>query len=570
LRVVPYAERQGKGSDMGTPRETSDTPAPDGPDGEAPPLGVPTRWHLPLLLVFCLILYGQQLGRADLSASNESNRAEAAREMLATGDYVVPRINGLLYLDKPPLIPWVIAGIAGLTGRLDALTGRLPSVVAGLLIVAVVYAFLRGTVGASAAFLSALLCATCPAIVLNARRCDLDMTVCLTATTAILSFHRGCERKGHWWLLTSVALALCAMTKGPPPVFIFALTAGPYLLSRRQYGSLYSWRMWLGLAIFLALVLPWPLAILHAHAPEAMRTWYGQTLGRTLTASRINRGPVYFYFGSVAGLLMPWTLLLPAAVWDGIRGRGEDRGLLRLLFWWIVPSFVVFSASAAKESEYILPLYPTFCILIGTAMARFFEGRLAPRPAALAQWGFYGVAAVAAVSAVALPVMVAAAEPDSPLPWIVFLLCAIPAGALALLARRRMFRFMPLAVCALVLAGWYGFASARAITENAGRSPRRLCERVAPLIAPSDDVVSYPAARSSFSFYLGRTIHPIQDPQALQERLSGGESVVCLVRLEDLQSLRRAMGGARGQVLSGGLLGRTAFAWVRWRKPEPS
>jgi 4-amino-4-deoxy-L-arabinose transferase-like glycosyltransferase len=326
-----------------------------------------------------------------------------------------------------------------------------------------------------------------------------------------------------------------------------------------------------GLAVFLALTLPWPIAVVVRQGADApMQMWLHQAFGRAVRTTRINYGPPWFYLGSVAGLLLPWTLLLPAAIADGWRRGNDDRDLRRLLFWWTVPTLVVFSISAAKESEYILPIYPAFCIAIGLTLARLTEQRLPARAARLARWGLIGQAALGAAAACALPVMVAHVQPEGGLPWLLFWPAALSAAGVVVCVRDRRLGAFPIAAAVFIVVGWIGYAHVQGHRMNARRSPRAFCAAVAQRIAPGEAVIAYKYARSTFSFHLKRPVRPVHTSEEIAAALSGGRPVVCMVRDNALPELAEGLSSARIEVLHRGLIGRRTFLWLRLRRGQAS
>ncbi len=130
------------------------------------------------LLILCLayILFIHGLGNISLWDPDEPRQAIMAREMLARGDYIHPYLNGLPYLEKPPLHPWLIMLTARVTGKIDEFSSRLPSALAATLLLLFTYFLGRRLDHEVSGFLGALILATNYQFLGNARESVMDMT----------------------------------------------------------------------------------------------------------------------------------------------------------------------------------------------------------------------------------------------------------------------------------------------------------------------------------------------------------------------------------------------------------
>jgi len=139
---------------------------------------------------------------------DEPRQPIMAREMMERGDYVHPYLNGLPYLEKPPLHPWLITAAARLTGKVDETASRIPSAVAAALLLLLTYFVGRRLDHEVSGFLSALILATNYQFLGNARESVMDMTFAMFIGASIILGYL-CIEKGRKWLLP-LALLPCA------------------------------------------------------------------------------------------------------------------------------------------------------------------------------------------------------------------------------------------------------------------------------------------------------------------------------------------------------------------------
>jgi len=192
----------------------------------------------------------------------EGTNAEIARAVLAHGDFLQPSIYGVRWHEKPSLLPWLIAGIAVLTGQVDEWSARLPAMASVLMTALLVQSLARRVASPRAAMFAALSFMFCPMVLQKLTIAEPDTVVTLLSFATLAVWWSG-EARGRVsmarWLTCGVILAVMALAKGPQPVGFFALgTAGYLLLDRR-------WRELPGLLLCLALpaavALAWALAI---------------------------------------------------------------------------------------------------------------------------------------------------------------------------------------------------------------------------------------------------------------------------------------------------------------------
>jgi 4-amino-4-deoxy-L-arabinose transferase-like glycosyltransferase len=308
---------------------------------------------------------------------DEGRYADAAREMLARGDFITPRIDGAVFLDKPPLVYWVTAASLSLWGHGE--TGaRFGQILfaAGILLVTRRIGFLlferrRANVALTVLASSVGFFAACHLLTLDL---GLAFFVSLSLLLFLKGYRAGAEGS-RWYLGMCAAVAGGVLTKGPIGAVLPAITIACFLTLRRE------WRRareipWVGGALlFFAIVTPWYVAVSIANPEFAGYFFVHEHLERFGTTVHRHPGAWYYYLAVFAAGLMPWSLLLPLQL---PRIRWRPPGLFAALqqeapafLWsWVLPGLLFFSVAQSKLPLYVLPLFPAAALLIATLIDR--------------------------------------------------------------------------------------------------------------------------------------------------------------------------------------------------------
>ena len=336
-----------------------------------------TPWRSCVLLaVLAAALFGANLGGYDLWAPDEPRFAEAAREMRASGDYLVPRVNGETYLEKPPLLFWAIALASEPFGEVTPLTARIPSVIAGVVTVVFTFLIALRLFSPRIAFWAGVVLMTCMRVWWNARCGQIDMllTACTTVACYALCRWDGDRRKA-WLLLLYGALTAGMLAKGPPVLvcpFLFL-----FFFYRRdkaaRKATLWPWGLAAAVALTALWYVPARLAAAETGAGAAgagmADNLFRNTIGRMFLGVSKAQWP-WYYLTTVPVDLLPWSLFLPWTLpWAWKRCRTVTG--VRFLWYWIVPAFIFFSICVGKRQIYLLPLFPAFAILLAASLEDF-------------------------------------------------------------------------------------------------------------------------------------------------------------------------------------------------------
>lgn len=335
--------------------------------------------RLILLAVLAAVLALLNLGGYDLWPPDEPRFAEVAREMRQSGDYLVPRINGEPYKEKPPLLFWTQAVCAVPFGDVTETPTRLPSALAGIATVLLTYALVRRLYDERTAFWAGLILATTQRFWWQTHFGQIDMLLTACLTGAFLSFWLWYTGKQRRYLLAFYLLiAAGAYAKGPPALVFPLLMALTFLSGRKEERrQLHLVTGTLGVLVLVALwLVPARMAASAEAASGAGAGIAGnlirQTVGRFIFGIS-HANPPWYYLEQLPVDLLPWALFLPWTVlWVWQRRKGNRE--MRFLLSWILPALIFFSISLGKRSVYLLPLYPAFAALLARSVLDLMEG----------------------------------------------------------------------------------------------------------------------------------------------------------------------------------------------------
>jgi 4-amino-4-deoxy-L-arabinose transferase-like glycosyltransferase len=459
------------------------------------------------LWALALLALAHGIDSVPLMDPDEGRNAEVAREMAERGDFVVPHLNGLPYLDKPVLFFAAAALAIDALGATE-LAVRLPSLLAACATVALLVAFGWYAFERRTATLAGLALATAPLLLGFARIAIFDTVLTLWVSASCAAFFVAWRRGGAvWWIAGWGAAGLAVLTKGPVGVALplsvnlaYAWACGER--ARRLFHPL-------GLAAFALVVAPWFFAVSARHPEFAHYAFVRETLERSVTSRMRRTGPVYYFLPLLLGGMLPWVLL-PLAGTARLAQAWRERWAggrthVYLLLWIGVP-LLLFSLSQSKRPGYILPVFPALALLCARALHAWPEVR---RRAA---WAHAGLAALAALVALAgiepvaarirVPEIADAVRDCAPGVGATLLVCAL-LSALALRLRSRLALIAGFAlVPALTLLLGHGVTQA----VGAHRSARALAEAVRGAGPAQVRVVGVEAYPASLPFYLGSEI----------------------------------------------------------------
>ena len=328
-----------------------------------------------LAVVVLAVLWFVKLPNRALAHPDEGRYAEIPREMVATGDWVTPRLNGFTYLQKPPLQYWATAAAYEAFGAAEW-TARLWTALTGLAAVGLAWLAGRRLLGRDAGDFGALALLASPYFVVMSGINTLDVGVGLFLNGAVLAYllsrQAATHRAAAWMLAAWAAMALAVLSKGLIGVVLPLATLVGYALwhrDRSAFARLYWVR---GIALFLAITVPWFVLAARAN-PEFLQYFFVHEHFQRFTSTAHNRaGPVWYFVPILALAIGPWAVAAAAGLRQAWRARPAAAGTVsprRFLLVWCAVVFVFFSVSQSKLPAYLVPIVPALALLAGDALA---------------------------------------------------------------------------------------------------------------------------------------------------------------------------------------------------------
>lgn len=365
------------------------------------------QWTLPVLLGFLTLpvfLWG--LGSVALY-DTEALYAEVPREMLDSGDWIVPQLNSKPHFDKPPLLYWLVAltyRVFGPSEFSTRLWGALGAWGGILLTCFIGKALFDGRTG----FLAGIVLATSVGYFIFSRHAMPEPLLSFFLTLAFLAFLLGCQRRRSLFLLMHAALGFAAMTKGLLALALPALVLGSYIVLVQDLTFLKKMKLLPGLLIFLLIVAPWHIAALLRNPGFPWYYFVHEHFLRFL-GTRYPRDNYLSATGLIGFTLLwtfPWVAFLPQALWRGLRKSGrsnpEGRAYCFLLLWaGAVVAFFVLSRS--RLEYYTLSALPPLALCIGKLWADLTSSNLTVPDFKRAAFSMLSLFIVLVVLAMAVP-----------------------------------------------------------------------------------------------------------------------------------------------------------------------
>ncbi len=329
-----------------------------------------------LALLALLCVFG--LFDHTLWSSNDTREGSMIAAMVRTGDWVVPRLNGVPYLEKPPLLHWTGAILCRLAGTVNEGLVRLPAALYGFGTLLLMWR-MGGRLGRErAGLIAAFLCATSLLFAEYTRIVLTDAALMFMVLLALHLFWRAYTAenapRGRYGLFLLAAAAAFYAKGLLGPGFIW-VSVGLFLLVRRE-GKLLCLLGLAFLPIFLLLLAPWVWALAREGGRAFLvSVFWDNQFGRFLSFSDpalpldpyfVHKEPFYYYLHSLPVRLLPWTLLVAGALAGWFRRASAYRGELPLfLRCALAAMLVLLHVSAAKTACYTLPLFPFLFLMTG-------------------------------------------------------------------------------------------------------------------------------------------------------------------------------------------------------------
>ncbi len=509
------------------------------------------------------------LGSYGLWEPDEARYAEISREMLASRDFILPHLNYVAYIEKPPLLYWLtafsfaIGGRSELAARIVPALSALVGVIATWLFAARVFDYRRAT-------LAAAVLATAPLYAVMAQVLTTDLLLTACVTVSLFAFFLARREGGGWRWLFYAAMGLGTLTKGPVAIVTPALACLAFLAWRGELrGSIAKFRPLSGLLLTSAIAAPWFVAVTVREPDFPGFYFFGEHIRRFFQPGFSHGEPFYFYLPVLILGFLPWSILAPI-VGARTTANRDARDFCAIA---ATATLVFFSLASGKLIPYILPAFPPLAVVIADMMpgAETPEGESAQ--AATRRRGRFMVAAPIVLASIGVASLAAAiAAPSLATPYALLVRPALTgvglisiAGAIAgclPFARRRGDRALAIVVitmAAAILAGSYARREAEPIRSYAALS------RAVAVRAPEATLICYHRYVQSLAFYTGQRVVLVGPPSELRFGMEhsadrgryflnsdddlirlwkapGAETLVLVIDEPELQRLRARLG----------------------------
>jgi 4-amino-4-deoxy-L-arabinose transferase len=328
-----------------------------------------------LLIVFFMVSYILPLNSRMLSMPDEVRYAEISREMIQTGDWVVPHLLGLDYFEKPVAGYW-LNNVSQLLFGETRFAVRFATAFCTGLTGALVFWFTlqlfqcrKKAFAAAACYLSSLV------VYAIGVYSVLDAMFTLWFNLSLIAFYLGLHsdnvnKKIKYYALTGAVAGLAFLTKGFIGLVVPAIVVLPYLVYRRQLSELRY--LWIAIITLLIVSLPWAFLV-HVRAPDYWHYFFWEEHIKRFTSEEAqHKAPFFYYLPVIVFGFLPWFGLIPSAVVRAWKNTSLRFPTVFLLFWALIP-FLFFSLSKGKLATYILPCFAPLAIFLGYGLQELIE-----------------------------------------------------------------------------------------------------------------------------------------------------------------------------------------------------
>ncbi|MCX7599491.1 MAG: glycosyltransferase family 39 protein [Armatimonadetes bacterium] len=304
-----------------------------------------------------------------LTTTNEGLYAQVAREMLETGDWVVPHFNSVVYFEKPPLLYWLVAVSMRLFGE-NAAAARLPSILGAAVVVATAFWLGGLMLGESARALAALVMATSLGFLLLAGQVMFDCLLAAGVAVSLAGFYAAWQlNRRSFSYLGYLGLAAATMTKGLAAPVLVVLVLVCWAALGRDVGRLRPLAAAGPVCVYLLLVVPWHLAISLRRPDFIWFYFYNEHIGRFLGTRQPKDYGAGHWFTPILGLVfitIPWAFVLPVGVYNAWRRRRDVQTgpSLEFLLCWLIAPLIFFTFSGNRQYAYSMPVAPAAALLV--------------------------------------------------------------------------------------------------------------------------------------------------------------------------------------------------------------
>jgi 4-amino-4-deoxy-L-arabinose transferase-like glycosyltransferase len=465
------------------------------------------------ILTLAFVLFFSCLGATSLWDPDEPRQAIMAREMVDRSDYIHPYLNGMPYLEKPPLYPWMIIVASKIIGELNEFSSRVPSAIAATLLLLVTFFLGRMLVDKGAGLLSALVLATNYQYLSNAKESVMDMTFAFfIGLTIFLNYVAITKDKRFLFVLSFISASFAILAKGPAGLVIPAGVIFVYLLVEQKWKR-YIIPLITGCILSAAIASIWFFTAGDEYIREFI---FHQNITRYTNAFD-HKESLFYYFPKLFFNFLPWSIFLPFALVHAWRKK------YWLPFIWFVFTFLFFELSQSKRAVYLLSLYPASALLCGFYLKDTWETLVentGTNHVLKTLAGFLVFLPVAAV--IILPLLpssdiidVFRSGPRSFYVYLGFLLVAAVVFFVMLVRRSGKIALVSF-IMYLVIAGYFYNAWYMPLVDRSSKSPRLITDHLEPY-KKTKEFCTLGFDSAGIIFYIGKPVHVTFDIEEIKK-----------------------------------------------------
>ncbi len=508
-----------------------------------------TYTHILILCTLCLVLFFFWLGVRPLWDVDEGMHAATSKDMVLTGDWVTPKVNGENFYDKTPLYNW-FAAAAFLVFGFTEFAARFPAALLGLATVLLTYAMGRRLFGPQTALVGGVVLATSPEVIVLSRSVVHDISLTFFISLALYFFYAAFSsqrNRGISLVLFYIALGFAVLAKGPIGILLPGMIIGLFLLLRGRLDFLKEMAIGWGVLIFLLVAAPWYVLISIRNADYVSYFILKQNLGNFLSKAQARHPqPFYYYVPVFLGGMLPWSFFLPIACFRPLykRVKQVNDGVLFLLVWFIV-IFMFFSAANSKLGTYILPAFPAAALLIGRVWHEMISSPTAGLRRSIT-WSFAPLLILFLAGTVFItlkhPVIHKMLFQYGITLYDLIGLWAVITGIFIITSFLYIFRHYRAAFTALASTFVIGILIvlvAYIPKIDPFRSTKTLAQKMDKILPPREDIVFFRTLRDSALFYTNRRATVLQSEQQLLDYLASGNKALCVIEKEQYDQVER-------------------------------
>lgn len=486
------------------------------------------EWEAWAIVLLAAAIYLPRIGEVPLRGE-ETRRAGIAIEMIQSGDWLVPQMQGSPVYFRPPLQNWAI-GLAGLLrGDVDPIAIRWPSVVSVILLGLLIYAYTRTCVGRLGALAAGVAFITMGQVLELGRLGETDPLLAFLLGGSLLIWHYG--RMRGWspvwfWIAGYLLAGLATLTKGAQGPAYFGAAIGVFLLWTGRWREAFRWSHLAGILVFVAVLGLWHVPYYYALGWEGLRRIYWDDLGVRFGGSQwIAVRHLASYPLEVLGCLLPWSVLLIAYLDRGFRNSLKTvREQVLFVACSIAVTFPSCWFATHARGRYFMALYPCFAVLIGLVVQHCCEAAPTQRWRALWSWFLTTLSLLILGGGVSLAVMASIRQDalGQPVWFVVVYLVASMALAAATWWSSRSNDMARAALGVLSVAAFLGLTSTGAMTNYMIYASEPNAASVADLkrrLPPNVRLVSLGRIDHLFAYYY-------RDPIGLLPRTAEAEQAI--------------------------------------------